>query len=429
MAAVHEARHVQLGKRVAIKVLHPHLAGQKQTVARFVREGRAAASIRHPHVVEVFEIGDHDGVPFLVMDLLDGIDLATHLRDGRRMSPTEIADIMLPVVSAIAAAHDCGTVHRDLKPGNILLGRGRGREIHPTVIDFGISKVAGEMESLTQTESMLGTLSYMAPEHARSPKAADARSDQYSLGVILYECATGQKPFSADAWYDLMHAILTAPLVPPREIVPELPEAFDDIVTRAMSRRAADRYGSTRSLGRALLPFASERVQQIWGPELSSAESMPRVASAAQPDEPLAAALGGGGDVTDIALTHAPEAERSRRTPAARGVRIAIAAAVAGAAIAAIVGSKGPRVADLGPATHGAATLLQIAQRRHDAVPTASPQSIEAPTPAPTSSAPAPVPLATRAGGRPHLARPSASPSAKPRADVSFGTNDAPIVE
>jgi serine/threonine-protein kinase len=266
MASVYEARHKALGKRVAIKVLHEHLAANEVSAARFLREGRAAAAIRHPNVVEVFEVGIHDGVPFLVMELLEGSDLASHLRTHGPLSPPEAIAILLPTASAIAAAHAAGVVHRDLKPRNIFLAREPPTGLRPKVVDFGISKLSqGEEDrALTATESLLGTLEYMAPEQARSAKNADERSDQYALGVILYESLTGQKPFEGGSAYELLHAIVTAPFATPRSMGVPLDPALESVILRAMRRDPQERFDSVASMGRALLPLASQQARAMW---------------------------------------------------------------------------------------------------------------------------------------------------------------------
>src|SRR5579871_2943196 len=144
MAVVWEAEHTQLGKRVALKMLLPHLAENEIASSRFVREGRAAAQIHSAHVVDVFDVGVHEGVPYLVMELLEGSDLAATLRDRRTIEVRDLVDWMLPIASAVHAAHEAGVVHRDLKPSNVFLARRQDGTLSPIILDFGISKVAGD---------------------------------------------------------------------------------------------------------------------------------------------------------------------------------------------------------------------------------------------------------------------------------------------
>jgi serine/threonine-protein kinase len=175
MGTVYSAEHVELGKRVAIKTLRNELAANAQVRARFVREGRAAASVRHPHVVDVHDVGVHGEVPYLVMELLHGRDLSAHVSSAGRLPVQEVADLILPVLTAMAEAHAAGIVHRDLKPENIFLQRGSGGTWVPKVLDFGISKLRDtESMSLTGSGTLLGTPYYMAPEQASSARDVEA---------------------------------------------------------------------------------------------------------------------------------------------------------------------------------------------------------------------------------------------------------------
>jgi len=281
MATVYEARHEQLGKRVALKSMHPHLAADATSAARFLREGKAAAQIHHPHVVDVFDVGTHEGVPFLVMELLDGADLAARLEERGKLPLRELVDVMMPVLSAVRAAHAVGVIHRDLKPSNVVLAKRDDGAVSPTILDFGISKVQNDVieQDLTASEVLLGTVHYMSPEQTRGGRNSSALSDQYALGVMLYECATGVKPFSGNTPYSLMHAIVSSRVTPPSSIDPELPRAFDDVVLRAMHRDPSKRFASVRELGADLLPWASDEVQKRWASEFGvdpSALRMPQ---------------------------------------------------------------------------------------------------------------------------------------------------------
>ncbi|HEV3191933.1 MAG TPA: protein kinase [Polyangiaceae bacterium] len=269
MASVHECHDAALGRAVAVKVLHPHLAHDEIATARFLREGRAVSRVHHPNVVQMFDSGQSDGLPYLVMELVEGDDLAKYLRDSGLLPIQTIADFMLAVIAAVGAAHDVGIVHRDLKPSNIRLSRNHRGEITPKVLDFGISKLLADDDNsdLTQTNGVLGTASYMAPEQLLSARNADARSDVYSIGVILYECATGKLPFRGRSQYELMHAVLTEPVTAPSSLRPELPAALDAIVLRAMRRDPGERFATAHDLGLALAPFA--RAPNFWQPEFA----------------------------------------------------------------------------------------------------------------------------------------------------------------
>jgi serine/threonine-protein kinase len=274
MAHVFEGRHPDLSSAVAVKVLRPSIAAQPQAAARFWREAKVAAQIRHPNVVKVFDIGSQDGVPYMVMEFLQGRDLQTLLARKGPLPLTSIVELFLPIFSAVRTAHEAGVVHRDLKPANVMLTHRPPRAVHPFVLDFGISKVAGDDGEgmLTRSESLLGTVQYMAPELTRGAKFATAQSDQYALGVMLYECATGKRPFSGASHYELMHAIVTASLMPP-SLVRSLPPEFDSIVLKAMSREPSQRFASVQALGRALLSLGECATWHIWQSEFVGALS------------------------------------------------------------------------------------------------------------------------------------------------------------
>jgi tRNA A-37 threonylcarbamoyl transferase component Bud32 len=266
MAEVFEARHTELDRRVALKVMHPSLAAHRLAAARFLREAKAACHIRHQHVVEVFDIGTDHGLPYIVMELLEGSNLAALLVEKGPLTLSGIANIFLPVLSAVAAAHAAGVIHRDLKPANLMLAKRPPRAVHPMVLDFGISKIANEEldNTLTRSEALLGTVQYMAPELTKGAKFASPASDQYALGIMLYECATGRRPFTGQSHYELMHAIVTAPVALPSELRPDLPREFDALVGKAMHRDPAIRFPSIRALGSALLSFGDRAEWALW---------------------------------------------------------------------------------------------------------------------------------------------------------------------
>lgn len=265
MGVVYEAVHVPLAKRVAIKLMQTDLMRTSAQVDRFIREGRAACQVPHANVVEVFELGTHEGVPYLVMALLDGITLAELLRASHRLPLSAVIELLLPIASAICAAHAAGVVHRDLKPSNIMLAR-EGGQLVPKLLDFGASKLdEPATDPLTNSGVLLGTLPYMSAEQVQSAQKADARSDQYSLAVIIYECLTGRPPFVAESPYHLMQAIMTEPVVAPSAQGAKLPAGFDAVLMRALERDARARFPAVSALGAALLAYASaETYAQFW---------------------------------------------------------------------------------------------------------------------------------------------------------------------
>jgi eukaryotic-like serine/threonine-protein kinase len=261
MSSVYECRHAALGRLAAVKLLHPHLARDRAASARFLREGRALARVEHPNVVEVFDVGERDEVPYLVMTLVDGEDLEAHLRWHHPLSASEVADCILPIVSAVAAAYDAGIVHRDVKPSNIRMARDHRGTLMPKVLNFGISKLTGDEQGpkLADIDAMLATASYMSPEQLHSSNGqTSARGDVYTLGAILYQAIAGKRPFHGRDALDLMQAILTAYVAPPGLSRMDIPAALDGIAMRAMSRDPAERFASARELGLALSQFASD---------------------------------------------------------------------------------------------------------------------------------------------------------------------------
>jgi serine/threonine protein kinase len=196
MGSVFEGSHVALGKAVALKVLHEHIAQSEPMRARFVREAQLASTLSHPHVVNILDVGVDGPNAYLVMELLTGEDLAAHLRRVKKEAIEAALAVFMPVASALAFAHERGIVHRDLKPANIFLARDRHGELLPKIVDFGLSKqLAGEGAPLTESDTVIGTLEYMAPEQTFGTARAGAASDQYSLAAILYEMVTGHLPF------------------------------------------------------------------------------------------------------------------------------------------------------------------------------------------------------------------------------------------
>ena len=198
MGTVYEARHPTLGKRVALKAIRDSFADHPVARERFVREARAIALISHPHVVDVFDLQIDDERAFMVMELLEGETLDVLLAREQRLALSRTADLLLPVISAAAAIHDVGVVHRDLKPGNVMLAR-RGRGLlEPVIFDFGISRTSEAPPrgpAITEADGLVGTIAYLAPELLRDARAAGPHSDQYAVGVMLYECLTGRRPF------------------------------------------------------------------------------------------------------------------------------------------------------------------------------------------------------------------------------------------
>ena len=303
MGHVYEAVHRDLKKRVAIKTLLPSLASNRDAKERFLREGEAASRISHPHVVDVTDVGIEGSVIYLVMEYLEGEDLARLIARQGYLSPTEAADIMLPVAAAIFTAHQQGVIHRDLKPENIFLERTAYGAIQPKVLDFGISKVLGDSRAraLTGTAATMGTMYYLPPEQLRAAREADGRSDQYGLGTILYECVTGQRAFDEESFYILLKKIAEGEYPRPSTRRPDLPARLEAIIMRAMSLEPADRFDSVEQFGASLLDFASVGIRALWTPLFGAAPAVEL-----PPPSPARAVTGSGTDRGRVATRIAP---------------------------------------------------------------------------------------------------------------------------
>jgi serine/threonine-protein kinase len=267
MGAVYEAEHTTLGRRVAIKVLHDHVARLADAVMRFSREARAAAEIGHPSIVEISDTGVHRGLPFLVMELLHGETLADRLSRPEPVSPTESCRIIGHVLSALASAHAKGIIHRDLKPENVFLVAGEGRS-PVKLLDFGISKFRRSGQTLQQTTQEgipIGTPAYMAPEQWMGRKDIDGRADIFAVGVMLYELLTGCLPYEGANQSELFLEIVRGSNTPeaPSSLERDLPAALDRVVLRALDRERDGRFPSAAECLDALRPFGADAVVTV----------------------------------------------------------------------------------------------------------------------------------------------------------------------
>jgi serine/threonine-protein kinase len=262
MGVVYRATQVSLGRPVALKVLPPDRAGDPEFRARFQREWRMAAAIDHANVIPVYAAGEEDERLYLVMKLVRGTDLQQVLRSRGPLEPRDAAKVVSEVAAALDAAHEHGLVHRDVKPGNVLLEH-TGRVY---LSDFGLTRLEGGGGDLTETGRWIGTVDYASPEQLEGGRT-DARSDVYALGCVLFAALTGRAPFSRPTVPGVMAAHLDEP--PPRPSEHGAPEAFDRVIARALAKAPADRYPSAGDLGRAAL--AAARGQPVTDAERSVA--------------------------------------------------------------------------------------------------------------------------------------------------------------
>ncbi|HZC40193.1 MAG TPA: Stk1 family PASTA domain-containing Ser/Thr kinase, partial [Streptosporangiaceae bacterium] len=249
MAEVYRARDIRLDRVVAVKTLRDDLARDATFQARFRREAQSAASLNNPSIVAVYDTGEDNAgpahVPYIVMEFVDGQTLRDLLRDDRRLMPERALEITDGVLRALDYSHRNGIVHRDIKPGNVMLTRNGDVK----VMDFGIARAVSDAQAtMTQTAQVIGTAQYLSPEQARGERV-DARSDLYSTGCLLYELLTGRPPFLGDSPVAIAYQHVRENPVPPSRLDPEIPPWADAIVLRAMAKNPAERYQSAAEMG------------------------------------------------------------------------------------------------------------------------------------------------------------------------------------
>jgi len=252
MATIYRARDSQLDRDVAVKVLRPEYGSDPEFLERFRHEAQAAASLSHPGIVSVYDYGTDPAGPFIVMELVDGQDLATLLRRRGPLPPAQAARVASEVAHALGAAHARGLVHRDVKPGNILVTT----DNRIKVADFGIARAVAD-SGVTMPGTTLGSVHYFSPEQARGESATPA-SDVYGLGIVLYELLTGQRPWTGDSAAAVATARLTGAVPSPRSVNPAIPAALDAIDRRALALDPSDRYENGREMADALDRYVSE---------------------------------------------------------------------------------------------------------------------------------------------------------------------------
>ncbi|HEY4106884.1 MAG TPA: serine/threonine-protein kinase [Polyangiaceae bacterium] len=276
MGAVYEGENTRIHRRVAIKVLHAGVAETAEAVQRFEREAQAAGRIGSEHIVEVLDLGNlASGDRYMVMEFMDGDSLSARIQKKGRITPADLYPIAHQLLAALDAAHTAGIIHRDLKPDNVYLLKTRGGQADfVKLLDFGISKfnqLSGDSGfSMTRTGAVMGTPYYMAPEQAKGAKDMDHRVDLYATGVILYESVTGQVPFNADTFNELLFKIVLEEPRPIEQLVPDMDANFAAIINKAMARDPAVRFQSAKEFQQALEQWANGA-----GAELATALKLP----------------------------------------------------------------------------------------------------------------------------------------------------------
>ena len=248
MSVVYEAENPRLGSTVALKVLAPELATNDAFRTRFLKESRVAASLNHPNVIPIYDMGSHEDLLFIAMRYVSGSDLRAVLRTHPMLAPDQALALISQAGRALDAAHRHGLVHRDVKPGNILIEHGSDDDDEPDHVyltDFGISKHAASRSGLTATGEFMGTIDYIAPEQIRS-QPTDGRADIYSLGCVLYECLTGRVPFAKDIDAAVIWAHVEEMPTLPSSLQPNLPPGIDQVMAKVMAKDPANRYETCR---------------------------------------------------------------------------------------------------------------------------------------------------------------------------------------
>lgn len=273
MAAVLAARHVELDQSVAVKILLPDRSKQPDAVRRFLTEARAAAKLKSDHAARISDVGTTPTpggvvVPYLVMELLEGEDLASYVEKRGRLSPSEAVDFILEACDAVQEAHSLGIVHRDIKPPNLFVAKNRDGASVIKLLDFGISKTVertapsnhghDNVRSITGDNEAMGSPAYMSPEQVRATKDVDHRTDIWSLGVVLYELLTGRDAFQGSSMQDVMGNVVHTEPERLETIVPTLPRDLAAAVHRCLAKDPAQRFTSIAELASALGPFASD---------------------------------------------------------------------------------------------------------------------------------------------------------------------------
>jgi serine/threonine protein kinase len=432
MGVVVQATHLELDERVAMKFLLPHAIENAEAATRFVREARAAVKIKSEHVARVTDVGRlENGAPYIVMEFLQGSDLAVVL--GRGPLPVEDAvDFLLQAADAMAEAHAAGIVHRDLKPSNLFMSmRSDGTPIIK-VLDFGISKVNVPDTSdagLTRTTTIMGSPFYMSPEQMRSSKDVDHRTDVWSLGVILYELLTASQPFTGETLPQLVASILSEPPQPLRAKRPEVPPDLEAVVLHCLEKDRNQRYQSVGALAQALVNFASrrsrhtaERIIRLSGLDLPPGSASPRLGasgsySGASGAEPANTSPGAR---TNTAWTDTNRGSPQGRTAAFVLGGVALVALLGGGAFFAL---RSPADASGEP---GASATPVATQAPPGPVPASPPPEI-APVVPPVESAPAaPGEATSSAVSPPPSAKPTAQRPPTPRPASPAGSGAAP---
>jgi serine/threonine-protein kinase len=438
MGSVWVADHRALQTQVVVKFMHAQLTGDKESLLRFSREAAASANVKSPHVVQVHDHGiAPDGAPFIVMELLEGTDLATYSEKTGPMPLLEVEHVISQTCKALSRAHERGIIHRDIKPQNLFLTNVGGGEVFVKVLDFGIAKASDShhaISSATKTGAMMGTPYYMSPEQMIGAKGIDHRTDLWGLGVVAFECLTGHKPFDAETIGGLALAICSAPMPVPSQINGMLSADVDRWFARACAREATQRFSSAKEMADALhvLVTGHEPSHQRFSSEPQgrspsalaliepSAPSPPMaptpakllpVMTESEPATEPAPALG----ITTSAPTSGAD-DTPSFLPKRRGKGTVLAIAAAVLLVAALM--VGIKLADPSPAAHS-----DVSAQAAESPPPVAPAS------PPPAMAPPSASAAVTASAPPPVAPPGASLTAAPLVQKASAPNATTITK
>ncbi len=387
MGVVYLAEHPEIGRRVAVKVLHADFARDQSVLTRFLNEARAANAIRHPNIIEILDSGVlADRTPFLVMELLEGEPLSGRIKRVGKLPLNEIFDFSYQTASALSAAHAKGIVHRDLKPDNLFIVPDPHDETRERmkVLDFGIAKLQQQStaDSLkTRTGTLMGTPIYMSPEQCRGIRTIDHRTDIYSLGVIIYEMLVGHPPFVSEGFGDLVNMHMNMPPPPPSGLRPDVPPALEALILTTLAKAPEDRFEAMPALQTAL-KAAGEGFFTARGSSPDHSTGVPRTRIAST-GAPLPSAYG----TKQTTLTAAGSGEQiPLNRPKGRLVVAALGIAALAAVGLFVARSRGGKTDGAGVVTgdHGSAptTALGDSRTRADPGPSAATKPLTPPAPA-----------------------------------------------
>ncbi len=442
MGQVLAATHLGLGQQVAIKIMLADKAADTDSVERFLREARAVVMLKSSHIARVYDVAKTpEGLPYIVMELLDGKDLVTVLLESGALPYPDAVDVILQACDALAEAHGLGIIHRDLKPENFFLSRRRDGTPHVKLIDFGISKLGTEANSksgrriVTQENTVLGSPTYMSPEQVRNSKNVDERSDIWSIGVSLYELLTAAEPFGAESIPEIFVNVLTVTPAAPDTIVADIPPDLSAIVMRCMAKDPAARFQNVGALANALSRFSTGKPSSVaptWGdekapdsqsslvgrlgPQTTPAFKVPGLAAGIAPAEPVASSPAPMSVSATIAETRPAKSGRGLAVALSLGAVVLLSAGGATAwwklrhapsVAAASINTPPPSVAAAAPPPETAPSTEPLPP-----VASAASSVAGASSPGPRGST-----SATARGG--HPAAPASKPVAAPRAGTT----------